>query len=241
MLWGTFPERIGRIKGSVAAGSGRELSYFSMAPRGNKSSSAASSVTLQSAVQEHLRTEVNWVASKGKYHGFKKHAGLSEDNDVEEVIEYSATGVVRKAFLQAEAMSHAIFVDMDRQEVDQIKRIVKTVPNFQEQGYRWPFDGMEAKFTSKENLSMEYENVWDGRGIDVHDVDSRVALRIEDIEEGSKVFVEHAITPYSGKKARANIVGFELGATLELLSVGLLERPDRKFDFESPRKKRRMA
>ena len=236
-----FPWTIGHIKGSLAAGPGRELTYLSMAPRSSKSSSAASSATLQSAVQERVETEVNWVASRGKYYGFKKLAGLSGDNDVEEVIEYSTIGVVKKAFLQAEAMSHAIFVDIDQQEVDRIKGIVKTVPNFEEQGYRWPFDGREAKFTSKENLNMEYEYVWDGRGIDVHDVGSRLALRIEDIEEGSKVFVEHAITPYSGKKARANIVGFELGATLELLSVGLLERPDRKFNFESPRKKRRMA
>jgi hypothetical protein len=126
-------------------------------------------------------------------------------------------------------------------EINGIKSIVRTVPNFQERGYRWPFEGTDAKFTSKDNLEDAYDEIWDGRDIDIHDIDSRTPLTIDDLEEGSKVFVEYTISPYSAKKPRPNVEGFEAGTTLRLLSIGLLERPDRRSNFESPRKRRRMA
>jgi len=64
---------------------------------------------------------------------------------------------------------------------------------------------------------------------------------VSEIEEKAKVFVGYAITLYLGKKASTNVEGFEAGATLELLPIGLLKRHDQRFDILSPRKKRRIA
>jgi hypothetical protein len=90
-------------------------------------------------------------------------------------------------------------------------------------------------------LDDDFAAIRDGRKIDVHDVGSQVGLSIAEIGEGAKVLVEYTITPYVGGKARAGVEPFPPGTTLELLSIGLLKDPDRRFDVESPRKKRRMA
>lgn len=83
---------------------------------------------------------------------------------------------------------------------------------------------------------------WDARDLDLHDIGSRIPLNVvDDMEEGCQVFVEYIISPYSAKRARTNLEGFEAGTTHQLLLVGLLEQLDRKFDFQSPQKRRRMA
>jgi hypothetical protein len=159
----------------------------------------------------------------------------------QEILEFETNGILNRAFLQAGAKSHTIIVNIGFAEIDRIGSIIRSVPNFQEHDYRLPFDGPDAKFTSKDNINDAYEEIWNAHDIDVHEIDSRVPLTVDDSEERSKVFVEYAVTPYSAKKARPNVEGFGAGATLRLLSVGLLELPERKFDFESPRKKRRIA
>jgi hypothetical protein len=80
-----------------------------------------------------------------------------------------------------------------------------------------------VKFTSKVDLHEDFGAVWDGRKIDVHDINSRACLSIDKIEEGAKVFVEYAITLYSARKARPGGEGFAPGTTLQLLSIGLLK------------------
>jgi hypothetical protein len=196
-----------------------------MAPRSNRSCS----------------TTVQWINNKGRYHAFKPIASDAPDHDAQDVLEFETVGTLTRAFLQAGAKSHTIIVNIGYAGIDHIKTIVRSIPNFQERGYRWPFDGSDAKFTSKDNLEDAYEEIWDAHDIDVHDIDSRVPLTVDDLEEGSKVFVEYTISPYLAKKARPNVEGFEAGTTLQLLSVGLLECPERKLDFESPKKKCRMA
>jgi len=184
---------------------------------------------------------IDWISNKGRYYAFKPKLPDANDDDTQDILEFEATGTLTRAFLQAGAKSHTIIANIGRSEIDRIKSIIRSVPNFQERGYRWPFDGMDAKFTSKENLEDPYEDIWDARHINLHDIDARLPLSADDLEEGCKVFVEYTISPYSGKKATPNVEGFNAGATLQLLSVGLLGRSDRRFDFESPRKKRRMA
>jgi hypothetical protein len=184
---------------------------------------------------------VQWVGNKGRFHAFDPRPSDATDDDTQDVIEFEVVGTLTRAFLQASAQSHTISVDIGHSEINGMKSIVRTVPNFQERAYRWPFEGTDAKFTSKDNLGDAYDEIWDGRDIDIHDIDSRTPLTIDDLEEGSKVFVEYTISPYSAKKARPSVEGFEAGTTLRLFSVGLLERPDRRLNFESPRKRRRMA
>src|SRR5947207_10778573 len=127
-------------------------------------------------------------------------------------------------------------VDIGVNEIERIKAFVRTIPGFIEVDYRWPFEGSEAKFISKEDLEEECREAWDGRNIDVHDIDSRVPLSINDIEEGAKVFVEYTIVSYFGRKAKNGEEGFNPGCTMKLLSVGLLGQQERGLDFESPRK-----
>ena len=188
-----------------------------------------------------VRRGSTWVSNKGRFHAFDPRPSDATDDDTQDVIEFEVVGNLTRAFLQAGAKSHTISVDIGHNEINGIKSIVRTVPNFQERGYRWPFEGTDAKFTSKDNLEDAYDEIWDGRDIDIHDIDSRTPLTIDDLEEGSKVFVEYTISPYSAKKTRPNVEGFEAGTTLRLLSVGLLERLDRRLNFESPRKRRRMV
>jgi len=153
------------------------------------------------------------------------------DDDRQEVIEFEVVGTLTRAFLrrsvQISGRQHQIFHSDSSQ--------------FQERGYCWPSEGTDAKFTSKDNWEEAYEEIWDIHDIDLHEMDSRAPLTVDDSEEGSKIFVEYTISPYSARKSRPNVERFEAGTTLQLLSVRLLERSDRKLDFESPRKKRRMA
>src|SRR5438034_210778 len=70
---------------------------------------------------------------------------------------------------------------------------------------------------------------------DEFDEDNRMSpLRLNN---GSKVLVEYTPTTWSGKKAKNGEVPFGNGCTLKLQSIFLLED---KYNFQSPRKRRRM-
>ena len=159
----------------------------------------------------------------------------------QKIMEFETIGTLTRAFLQANTKSHIIIINIDQTEIDHIKSIIHSTPNFQKWGYHWLFDGVNTKFISKDNLEDAYEDIWDSHDIDIHDINSWVPLPANDLEEGCKVFVEYTISPYLGGKIRPNMEGFEAGTTLQLLSVGLLECPDRKLDFQSLKKKWRIA
>jgi hypothetical protein len=186
---------------------------------------------------------VYWVAKRGKFHGFAKSPETMKPGEIGEIVEYEVVGIVKDSFLRGGFQAHTIVVQIDPSHIEQIKAIVRTLPNFTESpSYHWPIENqLDAKFTSKVDVNDDFAAIWDGRKIDVHDVGSRVGLSMAEIEEGAKVLVEYAITPYVGRKARAGVEPFPPGTTLQLLSIGFLKDPDRRFDVESPRKKRRMA
>ena len=209
--------------------------HYSLMARGNNKSTPTTAAASQADIPP---ADIHWVLNKGKYHGFPND---QPNDDVKDILEYKVTGTVKKAFLQADAFSHTVIVDLHADDIKSIKAIIKTAPNFLQTGYRWPFQQTEGRFTSKEDLNDPFHNIWDGRGIDVHNVRARLPLSPDDVKEGTRVFLEYAITPYVGKKVRQDIDGFEPGTTLELLSIGVLEQPDPRFDITSPRKKRRMA
>jgi hypothetical protein len=185
--------------------------------------------------------QVYWKQMRGKFHAFPKSPEALEENECQEVMEFSTVGVVKKAYLRG-SFAHTVIADIETAEIERIKAIVAKVPNFDgSSDYRWPFEDNEARFVCKEGLNQDFECVWDGRNIDIGDIDARKKLSVDEIQEGTKVFVEYAITPYVGRKSRPNIKGFEPGTSLELLSVGLLEVADARFDVRSPNKKRRTA
>jgi len=123
-----------------------------------------------------------------------------------------------------------------------IKTLVQTSPEFHEiNSYRWPFMGSHAKFTSKDDIGDEYKSIWDGRDVeDVNNPDNRHKISADMITEGSRVMLEYSVVPYLGQ-VRKEGESFLPGCTLKLLSIGLLKDSDGKcYNFESPRKKRRM-
>jgi len=54
------------------------------------------------------------------------------------------------SYLQADAKSHTIKVQLKSSDIDHIKSIIRTAPHHVEAAYQWPFEGIIAKFTSKD-------------------------------------------------------------------------------------------
>jgi hypothetical protein len=128
-------------------------------------------------------------------------------------------------------------------EIDRMKSIVRTSPGFKEEDYRWPLEGPGLlRFTNKVDVNEDFGQVWDARGMNnIDDIEARPRLSKEKINEGAIVLVEYTITPYLGSRGTASKEGFGPGATLEMLSIGLLKVPDPRFDVGFPKKKRRVG
>ena len=190
----------------------------------------ASESAVDNITSNPLTSQCEWERRKGSYFPFSSRVSETEDedglDDDREILEFEVTGIVKRAFLKADAKSHMVGVDIGVNEIERIKAFVRTIPGFIEVDYRWPFEGSEAKFISKEDLEEEFREAWDGRNIDVHDIDSRVPLSINDIEEGAKVFVEYTIVSYFGRKAKNGEEGFNPGCTMKLLSIDLLRQQE---------------
>ena len=138
---------------------------------------------------------IEWESLRGLHNAFPPASGA--ENEVREVIEFSVVGKVQNVFLQANAFSHSVVLDIPVNDVELIKAIARSEPHHDEANYRWPFDGTVTKFSTKDDLSEEFKCVWDGRNVDdLSDVEKRNPLRISDIEEGDSVMVEYTITPY---------------------------------------------
>jgi hypothetical protein len=186
-----------------------------MAPR------APTKATL-SRQQSHI-PPIEWQTLKGLHNAFPPSTGA--ENEVRDVMEFSVVGKVANAFLQAHAFTHTLVLDIAAVEIETIKTIARSAPRHNEANYRWPFDGTVTKFTTKDDLSNAFQNVWDGRNVvDISDIEQRHPLGIDDVEEGDEVMVEYTITPYSGRKPKGTDPGFEAGCSLKLLSVGVLEK-----------------
>ena len=86
-----------------------------------------------------------------------------------DVVEYQITGTLTASFFNADAMSsHTVKLTVNDRDIERIKALVKTSPDFVEESFHWPFDiNSIAAFTSKENLSAEYEYLYDARGVEL--------------------------------------------------------------------------
>ena len=183
---------------------------------------------------------IEWETLRGLYNAFPP--ATSAENEVRDIIEFWVVGKVTAVFLQANAFSHSIVVDIPSADIDKIKAIARSAPRHNDANYRWPFNGTVAKFSTKDDLQESFQDVWDGRDIDdLSDIDRRLGLGIDDVEEGDQVMIEYTIAPYSGRKGKGTDVGFDPGCTLKLLSIGVLDKQRKGLNFESPRKRRRVA
>ena len=161
-----------------------------------------------------------------------------DSNEEIDVIEYQTTGRLKASFLNTDAKSHTVKLTVDDKDIERIKVLVNTSPDFLEGSFHWPFDvnGI-ATFTSKENLSAEFEYLYDARGKNPDDVDEDDKISPSRLNNGSKVLVEYTPATWSGKKAKNGEASFGNGCTLKLHSILLLED---KYNFQSFRKRRRM-
>ena len=193
--------------------------------------------SLTSATKTGSRLE--WVRNRGRYFLFP----ISDDDNGDEekdMVEFSVVGTVVDTFFDSKAKSHMITVNITRAEMEAIKTLVRSSPDFVDHHYRWPFVGTNAKFRSRDDIGTDFQSAWDGRRIlDVKDPDQRKRIPASYIKESSKVYVEYSVVPYVGKEGKDGEEGFPPGCTLKLLSVGLLEDDVARFNFETPRKKRR--
>jgi len=125
-----------------------------------------------------------------------------------------------------------------------LKLLIKTIPEVDEEYYKWPFNGNTVKFTCKRDLDSAFKYVWNGVDVNWRNIEERKHVAAEEVKEGKLVIVEYTPTPYVGRNGTAEVSGFQSGCTLELLSIGILSEVDSQefdFDFDSPRKRRRIA
>jgi hypothetical protein len=173
---------------------------------------------------------------------FYPFSTIQDENGKRNVLELNMKGSVVKSFLRAGALSHTIFIDASKEDIEALKSLIKTMPGFNEEHYRWPFEGSKIRFTSKRDLDSEFKFVWNGAGVDWNNIEERTKLAVEEVKEGTSVVIEYTPLSYLGRNGTDEVNGFENGCSLQLLSIGILDEGDSKdFDFESPRKKRRMA
>jgi hypothetical protein len=102
--------------------------------------------------------DVSWQRVKGTFYPF--HVDGTEEEG--EMVELAVTGTVVDAFLSSMAKSHTVSIKVEQNFIDGIKRLAKSVPGFQEYGFRWPFESDMAKFTEKEFVGNPFPVVWDG-------------------------------------------------------------------------------
>jgi hypothetical protein len=158
------------------------------------------------------------------------------------VMEFNATGFVVKGFLKDGGdYGHSLTLKLEDDVLTRVKAIISTSPRFQvTPSYHSPFkDDNTVTFANREKKAGAFEFIWDGRSIhDFDDVDLRHPISHTTIRNGSKVYVEYTAEAWSYEKKGKERVD---RCRLTLLSIGLLESPHSNCDFDSARKKRRMA
>src|SRR5436305_7357850 len=93
----------------------------------------------------------NWIDNHGIRYPFPI---VDDSNEAIDVVEYQTTGILTASFLNADAMSHTVKLTVDDRDIERIKALVNTSPDFVEGNFHWPFDvNSIATFISKENLS----------------------------------------------------------------------------------------
>ena len=179
-----------------------------------------------------------WRKKGARYYAFSGQ----DEHGRRGVVERTLKGTVTNSYLRAGALSHTVSVEVEAEDLEDLKSLIKTAPEFDAKRYRWPFEGTVVKLTSCKDLSSEYKYVWNGVGIDWSDVDQRKKLAAEEVKEGRSVIVEYTPVPYSGREATDKADGFEAGCSLQLLLIGVLDDDGSvEFDFDSPQKRRWMA
>ena len=162
---------------------------------------------------------------------------MDESNETVDVIEREITGTLTASFSNASALSHTVKLKIDVHDIERVEDLVKTSPDFLNGTFRWPFDNGIATFTSKENLSSEFQYLYDARHKNPDDINEDDRMSPSQLRVDSKVLIEYTPTTWSWKKGRDGEAVFGNGCTFRLQSILLLAD---RYNFQSPRKRRRL-
>jgi hypothetical protein len=212
----------------------------------SSSSPVPSSRTATPSILSPTDLSFEWIDKDRRPHAFSTELSMENGLQIKKLKCFEVEGIVMDYYLREEAHAHTIQVQLDTSDIDHIKSIVRTAPRHVEAGYRWPFDGNIAKFTSKDSkdkLTRDFEPILDGRGIqDLKNYTGNLGdLTVDDVMEGLKVSIEYSPVPYGGKKSRGNDDGFPPGCTFKLYSITILGMTDRPMlDVSSPSKRRKL-
>jgi len=191
----------------------------------------------------HHDQTIEWIENDhGIHQPFPILDEDDEDDDPCSVMEFNVTGFVVKSFLRDGGdYGHSLTLKLEDNVLAKVKAIISTSPQFEAtSSYYSPIKGDNTvAFTNKENKTGSFEFIWDGRGIlNLNNVNDRHSISHTMITRGSEVYVEYTVEAWSYQKKGKERTD---GCRLTLLSIGLLERLHSTCDFESARKKRRMA
>ena len=103
-----------------------------------------------------------WKRKGGRFYAFSK----ADENGKHNVMELNMIGTVVNSFLRAGALLHTVMIEVNKEDIEAQKLLIKTVPEFDEEHYRWPFTGNTVKFTCKRDLDSAFKYMWNG--IDVN-------------------------------------------------------------------------
>src|SRR5271170_426678 len=186
-------------------------------------------------------SSVKWVDNNGIKYPFPADDADYDGDDVFIPIQFSATGIVSAAFLNAGSLSHTIKFTIARKDIQRIEALIESSPDYRPSDeFKWPFVDGVATTNNKDNLASPFEHVYDGRDKQIGDVGEEELLPAHRIRPGVKVQVEYTPTCWAPKKSKdGSHTKFGAGGcSLKLMGVVLLED---KYHFESPRKKRKVT
>jgi len=99
--------------------------------------------------------------------------------------------------------SHTVELTIINAHIERIKDLVKTSPDFD---FHWPFDiNSITTFTSKENLTSEFEHLYDARGKNPGSIDEGNKISLSLLNNGSKVLIEYTPIRWSAKKSGSDV------------------------------------
>ena len=133
------------------------------------SSSIPSSRTATSFTLSFAHLSFEWIDKNRRPHAFSTELSMENRLEIKRLKCFEVEEIVTDYYLWEKAYAHIIQVQLDSFDIDHIKFIVRTTSRHIEAGYRWPFNGNIAKFTSKDSkdkLTRDFEPILDGRGIE---------------------------------------------------------------------------
>jgi hypothetical protein len=103
-------------------------------------------------------------------------------------------------------------------QLDRAKEVIRGPPGYQEDGFRWPIEAGEVTFSSKDNFSLPFQNVFDGRTVD--NLDEQEALPADQIGEHDVVEIAYMPVLFPGKNStKTDTEEYRGGVTFQLQSI----------------------